>query len=151
MTNSGTIRPSTLMSRLARIASPYSLRERFTVSRNQDVTRGSKGERSCSSSWRGQPPPPAAVPSGRQCPAPFGCRRAAAQERQTVLPSAPAAATAAGVATAFPAVDPVASPIIGSSLNNFKSINVCLKYNTIISICNIYTRKMKSPSVKRGD
>lgn len=31
-----------------------------------------------------------------------------------------AAATAAGVATAFPAVDPVASPIIGSSLNNFK-------------------------------
>lgn len=36
-------------------------------------------------------------------------------------------------------------------LYNFKSINVCLKYNTIISICNIYTRKMKSPSVKRGD
>lgn len=31
-----------------------------------------------------------------------------------------AAATTAGVATAFPAVDPVAKPIIGSSLNILK-------------------------------
>lgn len=31
-----------------------------------------------------------------------------------------AAATTAGVATAFPAVDPVAKPTIGFSLNNFK-------------------------------
>ena len=49
-----------------------------------------------SSSWRGQPPPPAAVPSDWRCPAPFGCRRrAAVQGRRSVLPSAPAAATAA--------------------------------------------------------
>ena len=33
-----------------------------------------------------------------------------------------AAAITAGVATAFPAVDPVASQIKGSSLNNFRSI-----------------------------
>ncbi|MCY1349837.1 hypothetical protein D9M68_385590 [compost metagenome] len=54
MTNSGSSRPSRLISRLASSESAYSQRDSLRVSRNQASTRGISGARSSSSSWRGR-------------------------------------------------------------------------------------------------